>query len=107
MNDHSPSRRGTGEDVLFAVLLWFLDAIVGLIVLLTGLGTTDFNMFEPDPHASLTSVFAYVAGFAGVVLLSAIGLYRLGYRVSVAAQTAAGIAALAFCAAGISGHLTL
>ncbi|MCS0602381.1 DUF6234 family protein [Streptomyces sp. LP11] len=107
MNDLSPSRRGTGEDVLLTVLLWFLDTVVGIVVLLTGLGTTGFNAFEPDRHASLTPVFAYVAGFAGVVLLSAIGLYRRGYRVSVTAQVIAGVAALALCAAGLSGHLTL
>jgi hypothetical protein len=107
MNDHSPSRRSTGEDMLFAVLLWLLDAIVGIVALLTGLARTDFNPFEPDPHASLTPVFVYVGGFGGLVLLSAIGLFRLGYRVSVATQTVAAVAALAFCAAAMTGHLAL
>ncbi|MGK5640157.1 hypothetical protein ACSNOK_17855 [Streptomyces sp. URMC 126] len=68
---------------------------------LTGLAQTDFNPFEPDPHTSVTPAFAYAAGFVGVVLLSAIGVYRLGYRMSVAAQTVAGLATLAFCAAGL------
>ncbi|MET8243210.1 hypothetical protein ABZV31_01505 [Streptomyces sp. NPDC005202] len=36
------------------------------------------GMFEPDPHVSTTPVFAYVAVFAGAVLVSAAGLYRLG-----------------------------
>ncbi|OLZ70811.1 hypothetical protein AV521_12395 [Streptomyces sp. IMTB 2501] len=107
MSDHAPSRRTTGEDVFFAVLLWVLDAIVGIVVLLTALGSTGFNMFEPDRHADMTPVFSYVAGFAGVVLLSAIGLYRGGYRVSVGAQVLAATATLAFCTAGFSGHLTL
>ncbi|MEV6810462.1 hypothetical protein [Streptomyces sp. NPDC051132] len=48
--------------MLFAVLLWLLDAIVGIVALLTGLARTDFNPLEPDPHASLTPVFAYGAG---------------------------------------------
>lgn len=107
MSDHSPSRRGTGEDVLTAVGLWVLDAIAGIVVLLTGLQRTDFNMFEPDRHASMTPVFAYVAAFAGAVLVSAIGLYRWGYRVSAGGQILAAAAALAFCAAGFSGRLVL
>ncbi|MGW3466404.1 DUF6234 family protein [Streptomyces olivaceoviridis] len=107
MHDHSPSRRGTGEDVLFAVLLWLLDAIVGIVALLTGLARTDFNPFEPDPHASLTPVLTYVGGFGGLVLLSAVGLFRLGYRVSVATQAVAAAAVLAFCTAAMSGHLAL
>ncbi|MFF9405886.1 DUF6234 family protein [Streptomyces anandii] len=107
MSDHVPSRRSTGEDALLAVLLWVLDAIVGIVVLLTALGSADFNMFEPDRHADMTSVFSYVAVFAGVVLLSAIVLYRGGYRVSVVAQVLAAMAILALCDAGFSGHLTL
>jgi uncharacterized membrane protein YdcZ (DUF606 family) len=88
--------------MLLAVLLWLLDAIGTGIALLTGLAQTDFNPLEPDPHTSVTPAFAYAAGFAGVVLLSAIGVYRLGYRMSVVAQTIAGLATLAFCAAGLS-----
>ncbi|MEU7564293.1 hypothetical protein [Streptomyces eurythermus] len=88
--------------MLLAVLLWLLDAIGTGVALLTGLAQTDFNPFEPDPHTSVAPAFEYVAGFAGVVLLSAIGVYRLGYRMSVAAQTVAGLATLAFCAAGLS-----
>ncbi|POX58113.1 hypothetical protein C3492_39795 [Streptomyces sp. Ru62] len=107
MDNHAPARRSTGEDALFAVLLWLLDAIVGTVALLTGLAQTDFNSFEPDPHVSLTPVFACVGGFGGLVLLSAIGLSRLGYRLSVAAQTVAAVATLAFCAAAMSGHLAL
>ncbi|MET8771112.1 DUF6234 family protein [Streptomyces sp. NPDC004658] len=107
MNDHSLPRRGTGEDVLFGVLLWLLDAIVGIVSLLSGLARTGFNPLEPDPHASLTPVFAYVGGFGVLVLLSAIGLFRLGYRVSVATQTVVAVVALAFCAAAMSGHLAL
>ncbi|MEU8976479.1 DUF6234 family protein [Streptomyces monashensis] len=107
MSDRVPSHRSTGEDVFLALLLWVLDAIIGIVVLLTTLGSTDFNIFEPDRHADMTSVFSYVAGFAGVVLLSAIGLYRGGHRVSVAAQVLAAMAILAFCNAGFSGHLTL
>ncbi|RLV10192.1 hypothetical protein CTZ27_02900 [Streptomyces griseocarneus] len=89
-----------------AVLLWVLDAVVGFVVLLAGLGATDFNMFEPDPHASMTPVFTYGTVFAGVVLATAAGLHRWGYRVSVWGQIAAA-AALALCAAGLSGRLTL
>ncbi len=93
--------------MLFAVLLWLLDAIIGIVALLTGLARTDFNPFEPDPHASLTPVFVCTGGFGGLVLLSAIGLFRMGYRVSVVSQTVAAVAALAFCGAAMSGHLAL
>ncbi|MEU9439466.1 DUF6234 family protein [Streptomyces sp. NPDC048304] len=107
MSDTPSSRRSTGEDVFFTAVLLVLDAVVAVVVLLTALGATDFNMFEPNPHADVTPVFAYVAGFAGLVLLSAAGLYRGGYRVSVAAQVMVGAAALACCAAGFSGQFTL
>ncbi|MEU7428564.1 DUF6234 family protein [Streptomyces sp. NPDC040750] len=107
MSDNPSSRRGTGQDVFIAALLLVLDAVVGVVVLLTALGATDFNILEPDGHADVTPVFAYVAGCAGLVLLSAVGLYRGGYRVSVAAQVMAGAATLACCAAGFSGQFTL
>ncbi|MEU5419775.1 DUF6234 family protein [Streptomyces sp. NPDC001407] len=101
MSESSSSQRpGTGQDLFVAVLLWVLDAIVGAFVLLAGLGEADYNIFEPDPHASMSPVFEYVAVFAGVVLLSAAALYRLGYRASVGAQVAAGGLLLLFCATG-------
>jgi hypothetical protein len=107
MSDLSSVRRGVGEDVFVAVLLWVLDVIAGGVALLAGIGSADFNMFEPDPHMSTTPAFAYVAVFATVVLISAIGLYRLRYRVSAWGQIVASAAALAFCWTGFSGHLTL
>ncbi|MFD8258703.1 hypothetical protein ACFV19_07115 [Streptomyces griseoluteus] len=107
MKDHSTFRRSAGEDVLVAVLLCLLDAFVGIGALLTGLACTDFNPLEPDSHASLTPVFVDVGGFGGLVLLSAIGLFRLGYRVSAVTQIGAAVAASAFCAAALTGHLAL
>ncbi|MEV0446404.1 DUF6234 family protein [Streptomyces sp. NPDC050600] len=104
MSDTRSSRhRSVGEDVLVAVVLWVLDAIAGTVVLLTGLGSVDYNIFEPDPQASLTPVYAYVAVFASVVMLSALGMYRMGYRVSVWAQLTAGVLLLGVCAVGVGG----
>lgn len=107
MSDRSSLRRGAGEDWLVAILLWVLDAVSGIVVLMAGLGEANFNMFEPDPHASMTPVFTYMAVFAGVILVTAIGLHRLGYRVTMWGQVLVASVTLAFCTAGFSGHLVL
>ncbi|MEV0281695.1 DUF6234 family protein [Streptomyces sp. NPDC050610] len=101
-------RRSVGQDLLLAVLLWIMDAAVGSVVLLASLASIDgYNMFEPDPQVSLMPAIVSVAIFAVVVLVSAIGLHRLGYRVSVYAQAVVGTALLLFCAAGASGYVNL
>ncbi|GHB80227.1 hypothetical protein GCM10010331_79700 [Streptomyces xanthochromogenes] len=104
MNDlRSERHRGAGEDVLVAVVLWVLDAFFAIAALWLGLAKSDLNLYEPDPHASTGPAYAYLAVFAGLVMFSAFGLYRLGFRISVAAQGLASAGLLLFCAAGVYG----
>ncbi|MFF3981173.1 DUF6234 family protein [Streptomyces sp. NPDC001828] len=103
MNDLPSSRRGAGEDVLVAVALLIPDVLLGAGVVLFGLSRSGLNPYEPDPHISTYPIYGYLAVFAVIVLLSAVGLYRLRFRFSVAAQVLASAGLLLFCAAEVYG----
>ncbi|GGZ13691.1 hypothetical protein GCM10010387_02170 [Streptomyces inusitatus] len=94
-----------GADIALAIGLLVIDAVAALIAFVFGLDTVGYTLFDPgadNSPLSLVRPLTYVAAVGGIVLVSAILLFRARVVISSGVQAFAGLALVSAAVIGIN-----
>ncbi|GAA2263667.1 hypothetical protein GCM10010232_64420 [Streptomyces amakusaensis] len=94
----------TGADIGLAIGLLVIDAVASLVAFVLGLEAVGYTMFDAaadDSSPSLARPFGYVAVVGGIVLVSALLLFRARVIISGGVQVLAGLGLVIAALAGM------